>query len=117
MFVRGRDGARPVVVDIGHTTALPESASADGHVPGGRYYLAHLAPSPRLQDWAQRHAQFRFSPLGTPCVWLNGKLHAAVQHKPLVEQLTEDERAYLDAYLTILERSWNDPDVPQGVEP
>jgi len=110
-FVRERSGARPVLVAVGQSASLPTGVSADGCVSGGRYCLSYAAPSVRLQRWAHAGARFDLCRLGTPCVWLGGKLYAGIQDEPRLQRLDDDERAYLDAYLTLIDRSWSDPDV------
>ncbi|MBB1598277.1 hydrogenase [Achromobacter sp. UMC46] len=113
LYTPAKLGATSRLVDVG--TSLDAPAGQPSH---GSYHMRRLAPSMRLLTWQREGARFDFSRTGGIRVWAGGHLTAAEGapdgHPPSALPLEPDDVAYLEAYLLLQNRSWNDLNAAEG---
>lgn len=113
IYTPAKPGATSRLVDVG--TSLDAPVGQPSH---GSYQLKRLAPSMRLLTWQREGARFDFSRTGGIRVWAGGRLLAAEGasdgRPPSTMPLEPDDIAYLEAYLLLQNRRWNDPDAAEG---
>jgi len=87
--------------------------SFSGHrVVVDAYQLKRLVPSARVQTWGRDGAQFSMSPMGAIRVWQKQRLVASecVHDRQAhgAAPLNPEDYAYLEAFLLLEGRAWND---------
>lgn len=100
-------GAKSRLVEVGESLALPAGQPTHGH-----YYVKRLAPSMRLLTWQREGSRFDLSRTGGIRVWTGRELAASeCAHECQAQSalpLEPDDVAYLEAFLLLQNRSWND---------
>ncbi|MFY0477737.1 hydrogenase [Achromobacter marplatensis] len=106
IYTPAKPGATSRLVDVG--TSLDVPACQPSH---GSYQLKQLRPSMRLLTWQREGARFDLSRSGGIRVWAGRQLTAAERAPGGGPQpaapLAPDDVAYLEAYLLLQNRSWN----------
>ncbi|CAB3712341.1 hydrogenase [Achromobacter kerstersii] len=99
--------AIPRLVDIGLSLTPPADAASNGV-----YQLTRLVPSARVQTWRRDGAEFSMSPMGAIRVWQKQRLVASecVHDRQAhgAAPLNPEDYAYLEAFLLLEGRAWND---------
>ncbi|NMK48438.1 hydrogenase [Achromobacter sp. Bel] len=116
IYTPAKLGATSRLVDVGESLDAPA-----GQPSHGSYQLKRLSPSMRLLTWQREGARFDCSRSGGIRVWTGGQLiaaeHASDPWSASAAPLAPEDIAYLEAYLLLQNRGWNDPATVEGLSP